>query len=672
MADIFLSYNREDQATARLYVEAFKREKLSVWWDTTLKVGEAYDVVTEVALRDAKAVVVLWSARSVLSRWVRAEATVAERAKTLVPVMIEPCQRPIMFELTHTAELGHWKGAANDEAWIAFLADVRRFCGVVRVAPESGEGLAQLIAPSAPRRETLLAVLAFDNLSNDPDLSYFSDGVSEEILYTVARAKGLRVIGKASSFQFRGPDKTPQEIVQALGATHMLDGSVRRSGDSIRISAELVDTATLQTLWSERYDRALTDIFALQDEIAGAIAAALDHHFAPARVPLPIDPTAYDLYLQARAVHAQDYTWADQAKCIELLEGAIGRAPNFAEAWGRLAIYRRGEHGIAEAQHGLALNPDCATSLAGLAMSLPPFAKHAEKLALAERAYLLAPDDHLVGGVYTILLLSLGLLGRACVVSAERATRDPLSPLVAGSLAIVYRSAGRRAEAIALADRAIASFPDAQYVKFIRGLIAIFDGDIEHAAAVAATMSTTEGDSALRVLVTFTNAVASMNPASQAASVDRFLRRNAPTAYVTDAGLAAAMGAGDVAFDYLLETIRDRHPVGFTLDKDGRAAGNDAAITSGLFLPNCEVLRRDVRFAEVCVRLGLYQCWQETKRWPDCVSEVAPYYDLKAECAKLASVVDLYDAQPASSPYDARPSPSAARYRIAGRPGKKV
>lgn len=125
--DIFLSYNREDQATARRFAEAFAAEGFDVWWDVTLRSGEAYDEVTEAALRAAKAVVVLWSKRSVASRWVRAEATLGNRNGTLVPAMIEPCERPIMFELTQTAELSHWTGAADDKAWLAFLSDVRRF-----------------------------------------------------------------------------------------------------------------------------------------------------------------------------------------------------------------------------------------------------------------------------------------------------------------------------------------------------------------------------------------------------------------------------------------------------------------------------------------------------------------------------------------------------------------
>ena len=126
LSDVFLSYNREDQQTARLFAERFEANGLHVWWDSTLRAGEPYDEVTEAALRSAKAVVVLWSSRAVTSRWVRAEATVAQRNKTLVPCMIEPCERPIMFELTQTADLAHWNGAEDDPRWQAFLVDVRR------------------------------------------------------------------------------------------------------------------------------------------------------------------------------------------------------------------------------------------------------------------------------------------------------------------------------------------------------------------------------------------------------------------------------------------------------------------------------------------------------------------------------------------------------------------
>ena len=125
MPDIFLSYNREDQAKAKLIAKALADEGFDVWWDTVLRAGQTYDEVTERQLHDSKAVVVLWSSRSVRSKWVRAEATLGDRKSALIPVMIEPCDRPIMFELIQTADLVGWEGDTTTHNWQAFIADVR-------------------------------------------------------------------------------------------------------------------------------------------------------------------------------------------------------------------------------------------------------------------------------------------------------------------------------------------------------------------------------------------------------------------------------------------------------------------------------------------------------------------------------------------------------------------
>jgi adenylate cyclase len=180
--DVFLSYNREDQTRAKLFAEALKAAGFEVWWDVGLRTGEAYDEVTETALRQAKAVIVLWSKKSVASRWVRAEATLADRNKTLLPVMVEPCERPIMFELTQTADLSHWTGAADDKAWLAFLADVRRFVEKNRSAgdpapkplgPIKSEPVAQgLAARHGERRQVTVlncALVDTDETDLDPE-----------------------------------------------------------------------------------------------------------------------------------------------------------------------------------------------------------------------------------------------------------------------------------------------------------------------------------------------------------------------------------------------------------------------------------------------------------------------------------------------------------------------
>lgn len=125
MPDVFISYNREDRETARLISSALEAEGFSVWWDAALRAGETYDEVTEQNLRQAGAVVVLWSKRSANSKWVRAEATVGERSSTLVPALIEDCERPIRFELVQTADLRHWRGDRADPNWRAFMQDIR-------------------------------------------------------------------------------------------------------------------------------------------------------------------------------------------------------------------------------------------------------------------------------------------------------------------------------------------------------------------------------------------------------------------------------------------------------------------------------------------------------------------------------------------------------------------
>ncbi len=124
--DIFISYTSEDRTAARYFAECFEKEGLSVWWDAVLRSGESFDEVIEAELKAAKAVVVLWSPRSVASRWVRAEVTIADRRQKLAPITIEPCDRPIIFELTHTTDLSNWTGETSDPAWQTVLRDVRR------------------------------------------------------------------------------------------------------------------------------------------------------------------------------------------------------------------------------------------------------------------------------------------------------------------------------------------------------------------------------------------------------------------------------------------------------------------------------------------------------------------------------------------------------------------
>ena len=144
--DIFISYCRQDRASARLFAEAFAEEGFSVWWDAVMQAGETFDEVIERNLRAAKSVLVIWSPRSVSSRWVRAEATQADRANKLVPVKIEACELPIIFELTHTADLVDWQGDRQDGNWQSLVADLRRLIGSAEEKDAAARAAAEPIA----------------------------------------------------------------------------------------------------------------------------------------------------------------------------------------------------------------------------------------------------------------------------------------------------------------------------------------------------------------------------------------------------------------------------------------------------------------------------------------------------------------------------------------------
>jgi TolB-like protein/predicted Ser/Thr protein kinase len=186
-----------------------------------------------------------------------------------------------------------------------------------------------------------IAVLPFANMSRDIDDEYFSDGLAEEVINLLAHIQGLKVIARTSAFAFKGKNQDIRTIAAALGVENILEGSVRRAGTRIRVTAELVIAADGSHLWSERYDRELADVFAVQDEIAGAIVEVLKGKL----MPLPAashryvpKPLAYEAYLRAR-YYWQKLTSDSVARCRGYLEEAIALDPQFAAAYGELGIY---------------------------------------------------------------------------------------------------------------------------------------------------------------------------------------------------------------------------------------------------------------------------------------------------------------------------------------------
>jgi adenylate cyclase len=387
--DIFLSYNREDQAVARRFAEAFQTQGLDVWWDTALRSGEPYDQITEKALREAKAVVVLWSRRSVESRWVRAEATLADRYKTLAPCMIEACERPIMFELTQTAELSHWRGEPDDRAWLAFLADVRRIIG--REAMPSTE-LAP--APILRGERPSLAMLPLVNLSNDPEQAYFADGMTQEITTSLSRIRTIFVIASTSTSSFSGAAVDPMAIGRQLGVRYVLQGNVRKSGDRVRIGINLVDALDGAQLWAERYDDTIDDVFQLQDRVALSVAGVIEPAVLNAEIRRAArrptaDITGYDLYLRAMAL-LDRFEKTPMFEAIDLLERAIALDPKYAQAMS-LASYAHAQVVVSKWSPEIERHRALARDLARRAVHLA--ADDSDVLAWVVGAYLALQED---------------------------------------------------------------------------------------------------------------------------------------------------------------------------------------------------------------------------------------------------------------------------------------
>ena len=475
MADVFLSYARQDAGTARQFAEAFLASGFSVWWDDDLRSGETFDETIERALRDAKAVVVLWSPASVASRWVRAEATQADRNRTLVPVTIEDCQRPIIFELTHTADFTRWSGSRDDKAWQVLAADVRKLIDAQAAPRAASVAAGPVVATAAPRGPAKpgVVILPFVNMSGDPEQEYFSDGVTEDIITDLSRVSALAVASRNAAFSYKGKTVAPAQLARALKVTHVMEGSVRKSGNRVRITAQLLDAATDTQVWAERFDRTLDDIFAIQDEISKAIVTALKVRLLPAEKEAlsqrsTTNAEAYELFLVARGFQRKG---SERLKpvIIRICRRVVELDPGFANGWALMSvaeaeIAQRGEEGYsiagarAAAERAIAADPSVAEGHAALAEasmrgSMLLSKEVSEALETAFRLDANCFEAHLVAG-------SAGIVCREYEKAIEHYERaielDPDAYWPAGMVSQAYEAVGDTVAALAAHRRALA------------------------------------------------------------------------------------------------------------------------------------------------------------------------------------------------------------------------
>jgi adenylate cyclase len=370
MADVFISYARPDEPTAKRVADALNAAGYRAWRDDELPAHRPYAEVIEERLKGAQAVVVLWSAEAAKSQWVRAEAELARNAGKLVQVALDGSIPPMPFNQIQCADLQDWDGEAEGTGWRKLAASVEALAGP---APGSGEGTRR-----PARKKASVCVLPFVNMSGDAEQEYFSDGISEDITTDLSKVSALAVTARNTAFMFKGQSVDVSEIARKLGVGHVLEGSVRKAGGRVRITAQLIDGESGDHVWAERYDRDLTDIFAIQDEISKAIVDALKVKLLPAEKKAIEDrgttnPDAYNLYLMARQLWISG-NYGDVRRdeiVIRTAQRAIALDPDYAQAWALLAIaqaslrYHHGrdvDDGLAAAEQALKLNPTLAAA----------------------------------------------------------------------------------------------------------------------------------------------------------------------------------------------------------------------------------------------------------------------------------------------------------------------
>jgi len=509
-------------------------------------------------------------------------------------------------------------GAGSGKAWIAYA--------VMLAVAMAGLGyfLWWRMAEPAQQEYESIAVMPFANLSGDDANDYFSDGMAEELLNLLAQVPGLQVAARTSSFAFKGQNVDVREVGRRLGVDAVLEGSVRKAGSRVRITAQLVDAQSGYHLWSDTYDRELQDIFAVQDEISAEIVKALKGTLAPpgagdgsavlARTAPPTENLdAYQLYLQGR------HQWkrrGDEAvnRSIALFEQAVELDPGFARAWAGLAaawVVLPGytADGSQAAAAGTAV--DKAVEAARRALALDPNLAEAHAVLAevqserwdwtgAEAAFFFAtsldPNDPTTRHWYSLLLRRTGRL-EACLEQARKAfDLDPASPVINYNLAVAYLSQGYDEQATRYFRSAVELGFDDRGVGSVPVMTAFRSGDMETFLDLA-RRNAVEGGLAENVV-----------EAVGAAFHDREQVPALAKAF-EEAGLPP--GAASTVWLLLGETDR-------AIDDLIAAAGTNQGDLAMIWGPEGRQVRQHERFGEFAREAGLVEYWKQYGMPDDC------------------------------------------------------
>jgi TolB-like protein/Flp pilus assembly protein TadD len=507
---------------------------------------------------------------------------------------------------TEDVDLGGSAGQPRKRAWIVVvIVGVALSVGLFfvgrytasRATAESGRRPSA--ASSLPAKS--IAVLPLVNESGDPKDEYFSDGLSEELIAALAQISGLKVIGRSSSFRFKDRKEEPKTIGERLGVSTLLDGTVRKQGDRVRIVAELVNAADGIQLWTRTFDRELKDIFAVQQEIARAVAESLKMTLLgtqenPSQIATN-NVEAHNAYLQGH-FHLLRRNVEDFRKAIGYYDQAIELDPRYAlayaeraEAWafmGDLTGQRPTAYPKArsDAEKAVAIAPALAEARAALGW-VRCFAewRFAEGLAELRRAKELSPANPTANDLLARIIVYLGRIDEAERQARQAVELDPLSTVTQGNLARVLFYAGKLDEAEAVARKGAELQPTGAGSHRFQALIAVQRGDGD-AALREAQLEPDEGFR--RFELALAHYVRGDRPAADTALADLIAKAREGFAYQI-AEVYAMRGEADKAFEWLQVSFDDR----------------DAGALGLLVDPLLRSLRADPRYKTLLAKLGL-------------------------------------------------------------------
>jgi TolB-like protein/cytochrome c-type biogenesis protein CcmH/NrfG len=456
-----------------------------------------------------------------------------------------------------------------------------------------------------------IAVLPFHNLSADPEQEYFADGITEEIINALAQIPGLRVAGRSSSFSFKGRNEDLRSVGAKLGVATLLEGTLRRAGDRLRITAQLIDAANGYQLWSERYDRVMEDVFAVQDEIARTIAGRLKLSFAVDRESPHVQPPtrnlgAYELYLKGRALLYQ--RGLSIAKAIDCFTQAVALDPDYAQAWAGLAdgYTTLGYSGykpatdvmpraLEAARRALQLDPNLAEAHSALATATLLYELNFELAEKEFRRALELNPSYPQGRAWYGLFFLHWTAGRVQEAHEEllRVVQiDPLSGYANIILSFLYVSSGRVAEAVEQARRGVELDSNSYLANWSLMVALHTNRKFEEAAAVGERALAMSGRHTW-ALSTLVLVYADGGKLEAARAVYRELEARSTREYVQPCMLAqsaAALGEMDQAIAIAQRALDEKDPLFVVLARNW---------------PGYERLRHDSRFLQIAGRLGL-------------------------------------------------------------------